>query len=51
LLSREVAEEMGRRGPGAHCVEVAGVGHAPTFIPDDQIAIIDRFLDASPPIA
>ena len=51
LLSREVAEEMGRRGPRAHCVEVPGVGHAPTFIPDDQIAIVDRFLEATRPTA
>jgi pimeloyl-ACP methyl ester carboxylesterase len=47
LLSDEVAAEMTRRGPRAHRVDVQGVGHAPTFIPDDQIAIVERFLDAS----
>ena len=47
LLSDEVAAEMTRRGPRAHRVDVPGVGHAPTFIPDDQIAIVERFLDVS----
>jgi pimeloyl-ACP methyl ester carboxylesterase len=46
LLSDAVAAEMTRRGPRAHRVDVAGVGHAPTFIPDDQIAIVERFLEA-----
>jgi pimeloyl-ACP methyl ester carboxylesterase len=46
LLSEATADEMTRRGPRAHRVDVAGVGHAPTFIPDDQIAIVERFLDA-----
>ena len=46
LLTDEVATEMTRRGPRAHRVDVPGVGHAPTFIPDDQIAIVERFLAA-----
>ena len=46
LLSDATADEMTRRGPRAHRVDVAGVGHAPTFIPDDQIAIVERFLAA-----
>jgi pimeloyl-ACP methyl ester carboxylesterase len=45
LLPAAVADEMTRRGPRAHRVDVAGVGHAPTFIPDDQIAIVERFLE------
>jgi pimeloyl-ACP methyl ester carboxylesterase len=44
LLSREVAEVMTRRGPKAKLVEIAGVGHAPTFVHADQIAIAKDFL-------
>ncbi|MFM1991510.1 MAG: hypothetical protein RJA99_4467 [Pseudomonadota bacterium] len=47
LLSDAVATEMTRRGPKAVRVDVAGVGHAPTFIPDDQVAIVERFLAAA----
>lgn len=47
LLSEAVADEMTRRGPRARRTDVAGVGHAPTFIPDDQVAIVERFLDAA----
>jgi pimeloyl-ACP methyl ester carboxylesterase len=46
LLSRETAAEMGRRGPRARCVEFAGVGHAPTLVAVDQIAVVQAFLDA-----
>jgi pimeloyl-ACP methyl ester carboxylesterase len=44
LLSRATAEEMARRGPKPQLVEFAGVGHAPTFIHEDQIAAARRFL-------
>jgi pimeloyl-ACP methyl ester carboxylesterase len=44
LLSRATAEEMTRRGPKPQLVEFAGVGHAPTFIHEDQIAAARRFL-------
>ena len=44
LLSPETAAEMTRRGPKATLVEIANVGHAPTFIHDDQIAIARKFL-------
>ena len=44
LLSPETAGEMTRRGPKATLVEIANVGHAPTFIHDDQIAIAKKFL-------
>ena len=44
LLSRETAAIMAGRGPRAALVEIAGVGHAPTFIHDDQIAIARKFL-------
>jgi pimeloyl-ACP methyl ester carboxylesterase len=44
LLSRETAEAMTRRGPHARLVEFAGVGHAPMFFHDDQIAVVRDFL-------
>lgn len=44
LLSRETAREMGLRGPKARVVEIRGVGHAPTFMHADQIAIVREFL-------
>jgi pimeloyl-ACP methyl ester carboxylesterase len=44
LLSRETAHMMTTRGPKAKLVEIAGVGHAPTFLKDDQIAIARQFL-------
>ena len=46
LLSRETAQEMAERGPRAALVEIPNVGHAPTFIHDDQIAIARQFLIA-----
>ena len=46
LLSRETAREMAGRGPRATLVEIPNVGHAPTFIHDDQIAIARQFLIA-----
>ena len=45
LLSRETAQEMTRRGPKASLVELPGVGHAPMFQHEDQIALVRRFLD------
>ncbi|SFU63702.1 alpha/beta fold hydrolase [Pseudoduganella namucuonensis] len=44
LLSRATAEDMTRRGPQATLVEIPDVGHAPTFLHDDQIAIARKFL-------
>ena len=44
LLSRATAELMCARGPRAKLVEIANVGHAPTFLHDDQIAIARQFL-------
>jgi pimeloyl-ACP methyl ester carboxylesterase len=35
---------MTRRGPKPRLVEFAGVGHAPTFVHDDQIAAARAFL-------
>ena len=44
LLTRETARQMTERGPRAELVELPGIGHAPTFMHEDQIAIARRFL-------
>lgn len=44
LLSSQTAQEMTRRGPRAQLVELPGVGHAPTFVHADQIALVEQFL-------
>ncbi|WP_332877000.1 alpha/beta fold hydrolase [Massilia sp. S19_KUP03_FR1] len=44
LLSADTARQMTQRGPHPQLVQIPGVGHAPTFVPDDQIAIARRFL-------
>lgn len=45
LLSASTAHAMTQRGPKARLVEVKGVGHAPTFMQDDQIQLVSDFLD------
>ena len=44
ILHRDTALEMGRRGPQAQIAEIDGVGHAPTLMHADQIAIVRDFL-------
>jgi pimeloyl-ACP methyl ester carboxylesterase len=44
LLLPETALQMTQRGPRAELAELAGIGHAPTFMHDDQIALARRFL-------
>lgn len=44
ILSAQTALEMTRRGPKAKVEELAGVGHAPSLIADDQLAMVERFL-------
>lgn len=44
LLSRETVERMETTGPRARAVEIPGVGHAPTLMQPDQIAIVRDFL-------
>lgn len=44
LLKPETAQAMTTRGPKAKLVEIPGIGHAPTFLHADQIAIVSRFL-------
>jgi pimeloyl-ACP methyl ester carboxylesterase len=49
LLARATAEAMTQRGPRARLHEIAGVGHAPTLVHADQIAVVrDFLLSASP---
>ena len=40
----ETASAMAERGPKATVVEIPNVGHAPTFMRDEQIAIARSFL-------
>jgi pimeloyl-ACP methyl ester carboxylesterase len=44
LLSRATTEQMTQRGPKAKVVELQGIGHAPTLLHADQIAIVREFL-------
>ncbi|MCP4317382.1 MAG: alpha/beta hydrolase [Hyphomicrobiales bacterium] len=46
VLPQAVAGEMIARGPKPDYVEIAGVGHAPTFVAGDQQRLLERFLDA-----
>lgn len=46
LLLPETAAAMTQRGPRAQLHEFAGVGHAPTLVQDDQIAVVKSFLCA-----
>lgn len=44
LLSPHTALAMTQRGPRARLIEFAGVGHAPTFVADDQVHAALSFL-------
>ena len=44
LLLRDTAVEMTRRGAKARLVEFEGIGHAPTLMAPDQIAVVRNFL-------
>ncbi len=44
LLDRATVASMCTRGPRAEAVEIAGVGHAPTLMKPDQIALVRDFL-------
>ncbi|MGE6212158.1 alpha/beta fold hydrolase [Comamonas aquatica] len=43
LITRATAVAMGLRGPCAEVVELENVGHAPTFVADDQVVIARNF--------
>jgi pimeloyl-ACP methyl ester carboxylesterase len=53
LLARETALAMTQRGPQARLAEFEGVGHAPTFVTNNQIEVVASFLlrqyDEKPP--
>jgi len=49
LLARATADAMAQRGPRARVHEIAGVGHAPTLVHADQIAVVRDFLLAASP--
>lgn len=44
LLSSETAQQMTQRGPKAKLVEFKKIGHAPTLLHADQIAVVKEFL-------
>ena len=44
LLTRDTALAMTQRGPKARLHEFAGVGHVPTLVADDQVAVVREFL-------
>jgi pimeloyl-ACP methyl ester carboxylesterase len=44
LLTPETAAEMAARGPRPRVVEVPDVGHAPTFMPANEIRLVRDFL-------
>jgi pimeloyl-ACP methyl ester carboxylesterase len=44
LFSKETALAMTQRGPRASLVEFPGVGHAPTFVHDNQVEAVALFL-------
>ena len=46
LLSRETADLMTQRGPRASLTELADIGHAPTFMQPEQIALVRQFFIA-----
>ena len=46
LLSADTARQMTERGPRARLVELPGIGHAPTLVQRDQIALVRDFLSA-----
>ena len=44
VLSPQTAQAMTQRGPRARLVEFAGVGHAPTLVQGNQVAVVRDFL-------
>ena len=46
-LKRFRVDEMKRRGKAVSSVEIAGVGHTPTFIDEAQIRIAENFFNGA----
>ncbi len=44
LLTQATAQAMTQRGPRARLHEFDGIGHAPTLVPEAQIAVVREFL-------
>ena len=44
VLAAETAQAMTQRGPRARLQEFAGIGHAPTLVQSDQVALVRDFL-------
>jgi pimeloyl-ACP methyl ester carboxylesterase len=44
LLTSPTVEAMSQRGPKASVLELSGVGHAPTFVHAEQVALAKKFL-------
>lgn len=47
LLSKATAQQMTQRGPKAKLVELPGIGHAPTLMHEDQIAVVRDWFAAA----
>ncbi len=48
LLSASVALEMTQRGPKATLVQFPNIGHAPSLLPEDQVAAVVDFIYRQP---
>ena len=46
LLLADTAEQMTTSGPEAELAVLAGMGHAPTLMSEDQIALVSDWLSA-----
>lgn len=44
LLIAQTVQEMAQRGPKAHSATLEGVGHAPTLVQPEQVALVKEFL-------
>ncbi len=44
LLTSATADAMTQRGPRAQRYDINGVGHAPTLVQDEQVAVVQSFL-------
>ncbi|MFG5409769.1 alpha/beta hydrolase [Piscinibacter sakaiensis] len=44
LLTARTAQQMRERGPRAELHEFPGVGHAPTLVAPEQVAVLREFL-------
>ena len=44
LLTAQTVQEMAQRGPKAHSVTLECVGHAPTLVQPEQVALVKEFL-------